>query len=93
MHSKAFISLLETLLAARVVDDRKCEELCSFFYDENGELVITGPDGQPAPVDVPTSTVLSLAAGNGLSVLFGGFGGCGLVPQTVLNLNSGTDRR
>ncbi|CAK9025379.1 unnamed protein product [Durusdinium trenchii] len=87
--SIAFISLLETLLAARVVDDRKCEELCTFFYDENGELVITGPDGKPAPVDVPTSTVLSLAAGNGLSVLFGGFGGCGLVPQTVLNLNSG----
>lgn len=87
--SIAFISLLETLLAARVVDDRKCEELCTFFYDENGELVITGPDGEPASVDVPTSTVLSLAAGNGLSVFFGGFGGCGLVPQTVLNLNSG----
>ncbi|CAJ1380739.1 unnamed protein product [Effrenium voratum] len=86
--SIAFIALLETLLAARVVDDRKCEELCTFFYDESGELVIT-PDGEAAPVDVPTSTVLSLAAGNGLSVLFGGFGGCGLVPQTVLNLNSG----
>ena len=40
-------------------------------------------------MDVPTSTVLSLAAGNGASVLLGGFGGAGLVPQTVLNLNSG----
>ena len=37
--SIAFISLLETLLAARVVDDRKCEELCTFFYDENGDWV------------------------------------------------------
>ena len=27
--SIAFISLIETLLAARVVDDRKCEDLCS----------------------------------------------------------------
>ena len=43
----------------------------------------------PLSVDVPTSTILSLAAGNGASVLLGGFGGAGLVPQTVLNLNSG----
>mmetsp|Transcript_11380 Transcript_11380/g.21503 ORF Transcript_11380/g.21503 Transcript_11380/m.21503 type:complete len:482 (-) Transcript_11380:165-1610(-) len=88
--SIAFISLIETLLAARVVDDRKCEDLCSFFYDENGELVQTSGDpNSPLQVDVPTSTVLSLAVGNGASVLFGGFGGAGLVPQTVLNLNSG----
>ncbi|CAE7346412.1 putative sulfate transporter YbaR [Symbiodinium microadriaticum] len=88
--SIAFISLIETLLAARVVDDRKCEDLCTFFYDENGELVMQGTDPEtPLSVDVPTSTILSLAAGNGASVLLGGFGGAGLVPQTVLNLNSG----
>jgi len=60
------------------------------FYDENGEIINPneGKEGAP-PVDVPTGTILSLAAGNGLSVLVGGFGGCGLVPQTVLNLNSG----
>jgi len=88
--SIAFISLLETLLAAKVVDEKKCEDLCTFFYDENGELVPQKDDkGEVPPVDVPTGTVLSLAAGNGLSVLAGGFGGCGLVPQTVLNLNSG----
>lgn len=87
--SIAFISLLETLLAARLVDDKKCEELCTFFYDENGEL-IEPTDGEGEKLaDVPTETILSLAAGNGLSVLLGGFGGCGLVPQTILNLNSG----
>ena len=42
--SIAFISLIETLLAARVVDDRKCEDLCTppgnvashFFVDSAG---------------------------------------------------------
>merc|ERR1712176_154628 len=87
--SIAFISLLETLLAARLVDDKKCEDLCTFFYDENGDLIQpSGADGEKL-ADVPTETILSLAAGNGLSVLLGGFGGCGLVPQTILNLNSG----
>ena len=60
-----------------------------FFYDENSELVQGGDPEVPLQVDVPTSTVLSLAAGNAGSVLLGGFGGAGLVPQTVLNLNSG----
>merc|ERR1712039_113734 len=88
--SIAFISLLETLLAARFVDEQKCEDLCTFFYDENGEMVPpSGAAGDGSKADVPTETILSLAAGNGLSVLAGGFGGCGLVPQTILGLNSG----
>merc|ERR1712039_499603 len=88
--SIAFISLLETLLAARFVDEQKCEDLCTFFYDEHGEMVPpSGAAGDGSKADVPTETILSLAAGNGLPVLAGGFGGCGLVPQTILNLNSG----
>ena len=80
----AFIALLETLLAARLVDDLKCEDLCAAFYD--GETV----DGFAAPAtDAPTRSALALAAGNAASALSGGFGGCGLIPQTVLNLNSG----
>ena len=82
----AFISILETLLAARVVDDNRCEELCTFFYDENDEIVLEGGQG---PLDVPTSSVLALSLGNAVSAATGGFGGCGLVPQTVLNLQSG----
>ena len=82
----AFISILETLLAARVVDDNRCEELCTFFYDEDGEIVLEGGQG---PLDVPTSSVLALSLGNAVSAVTGGFGGCGLVPQTVLNLQSG----
>ena len=46
------------------------------------------PPGAAAP-DVPTASVFALAVGNGASALLGGFGGCGLIPQTVLNLNSG----
>ncbi len=82
----AFISILETLLAARVVDDNRCEELCTFFYDENDEIVLEGGQG---PLGVPTSSVLALSLGNAVSAATGGFGGCGLVPQTVLNLQSG----
>jgi len=82
----AFISILETLLAARVVDDNRCEELCTFFYDEDGEIVL---EGEGRPLDVPTSSVLALSLGNAVSAATGGFGGCGLVPQTVLNLQSG----
>lgn len=81
----AFIALLETLLAARLVDDLKCEDLCAAFYDDDGTL-----DGFAAPAtDAPTRSALALAAGNAASALSGGFGGCGLIPQTVLNLNSG----
>ena len=82
----AFISILETLLAARVVDDNRCEELCTFFYDEDGEIVLEGEGRQ---LDVPTSSVLALSLGNAVSAATGGFGGGGLVPQTVLNLQSG----
>lgn len=39
--------------------------------------------------DVPTRSVLAMSTGNILSSLLGGFGGCGLIPQTVLNLKSG----
>ena len=98
--SVAFISLLETLLAAKLVDDLKCEELCVFFYDDDdvgvGEETCvdvaagTTPALAAAPLrDVPTDSVVALAVGNGISALLGGFGGCGLIPQTVLNLNSG----
>ena len=101
--SVAFISLLETLLAAKLVDDLKCEELCVFFYDDDdvgvGEetcvdvVAGTTPALAAAPRsevrDVPTDSVVALAVGNGISALLGGFGGCGLIPQTVLNLNSG----
>ena len=83
----AFISILETLLAARVVDDNRCEELCTFFYDEVGDIVLEGDSDKRE--DVPTATVFSLALGNAVSAVIGGFGGCGLVPQTVLNLQSG----
>merc|ERR1711976_772673 len=72
-----------------LVDDKKCQDLCTFFYDENGEIIEPRNAEGEKLADVPTETILSLAAGNGLSVLAGGFGGCGLVPQTILGLNSG----
>lgn len=39
--------------------------------------------------DVASKSVMAMAVGNGLSSMLGGFGGCGLIPQTVLNLKSG----
>ena len=144
----ALISLLETLLAARVVDELKCEELCVFFDDEPRAEPIaptraTGEGGGMAAdeaslggasrllSEVPTTSALALAAANGesallggiadpnpdrdcepdlitdpgssadpiadpepdpnpgASALLGGIGGCGLIPQTVLNVNAG----
>lgn len=49
---------------------------------------MTGED-KTADYDVPTRSVLAMSAGNILSAFIGGFGGCGLIPQTVLNLKSG----
>ena len=86
--SVAFIALLETLLAARLVDDLKCEDLCAVFYDDDDQVDVEGSFPAPAR-DAPTASALALAAGNAASAAPGGFGGCGLIPQTVLNLNSG----
>eukprot|EP00984_Skeletonema_dohrnii_P020244 scaffold9815_cov87-Skeletonema_dohrnii-CCMP3373.AAC.4 len=42
-----------------------------------------------ADYDVPKRSVLAMSTGNLVSAFLGGFGGCGLIPQTVLNLKSG----
>jgi len=39
--------------------------------------------------DDPDRTVVGLGLGNMASALFGGFGGCGLIPNTLLNGSSG----
>ena len=81
--SVAFISLLETLRAAKLVDDLKCEELCVFFYDDDDEAsarsttcrdVVAGTTRArfvAAPRsevrDVATDSVVALAVGNGIS--------------------------
>lgn len=56
----------------------------------SGKVVddMTGEDST-ANYDVPTRSVLAMSAGNIVSSLLGGFGGCGLIPQTVLNIKSG----
>ena len=63
--SIALISVLETLLSARVVED-----------------------ASGTPTD-PDRLLLGAGVGNGLSAALGGFGGCGLIPQTLLNVKSG----
>jgi len=68
-----FITVLETLLAKKLVDEK------------------VGADADAdAGKDV---SVLSQTVSNIVSCLFGGFGGCGLIPQTVLNLSSGGSTR
>jgi SulP family sulfate permease len=69
--SIATISLLETLLAVKVVDD-----------------ALEKKESSDANV-VKNRSCLALAIGKATSALFGGFGGCGLIPQSILNLQSG----
>merc|ERR1711871_261691 len=74
----AAISLLETLLAGKVVDGLKGEH-----------KMATGSTSLTAPLDTPTKSIFGLSAGCAISALMGGFGGCGLIPQSVLNIKSG----
>merc|ERR1712003_474857 len=66
------------------------DPLCSF--NEKGEIECM-PDsketGMMLGMDVPTRSVIGGAVGKFISALVGGFGGCGLVPQTILNVESG----
>jgi len=39
--------------------------------------------------DVPSRSVIATSVGCAISGVLGGFGGCGLIPQTVLNMKSG----
>ena len=84
------IALVETLLAGKVVDDMTGKRYCS--PDEaaqtEDEIELYG-ECIVSDYDVPTRSVLAMSGGNILSALLGGFGGCGLIPQTVLNLKSG----
>lgn len=50
---------------------------------------MTGSKDTKATYDVPKRSVLAMSSGNLLSAFLGGFGGCGLIPQTVLNIKSG----
>lgn len=50
---------------------------------------MTGSSPDDAEYDIPTRSVLAMSAGNTISAFLGGFGGCGLIPQTVLNIKSG----
>lgn len=86
--SIAFISALEMLLASKVADE-------AAIRNRSGGA----PDGASAPADAlarledgvtpPDRSIAAMAGGNALSALLGGFGGCGLIPQTVLNAQSG----
>lgn len=44
--------------------------------------------GSPLPID-PNRLTVGLGVGNIVASLFGGFGGCGLIPNSVLNAKSG----
>lgn len=91
--SISIIALVETLLAAKVVDEMMGIKSCPYpckpeeaTTDEEKELY----EGcTPTTYDVPTASVLGMSLGNAVSAMLGGFGGCGLIPQTVLNVKSG----
>jgi SulP family sulfate permease len=79
--SIAAVSVLETLLAGKVFDD--CQA-----------MVKAGVVVGDCPVDPITTAdndrlLNGLGFGTLFSALFGGFGGSGLIPQTLLNMQSG----
>lgn len=74
------IALVETILAGKVVKDM----IGSSNDDTTPSSSSTDNDD-----DIATRSVLSMSAGNILSASLGGFGGCGLIPQSVLNIKSG----
>lgn len=65
------ISIVETLLAARIVRD-----------------MVRKKGSTPLEVD-PNRLSIGLGVGNAAAALFGGFGGCGLIPNSILNVKSG----
>ena len=73
--SIALISVLETLLAGKVVEDCVASE-CMVFIEQQ-------------PPAKNNQLLGGLAAGNAASALLGGFGGSGLIPQTLLNMQCG----
>ena len=87
------ISLVETLLAGKVVDELTGQKPCPYPFEP--EKAVAEDEKElyegctQTKYDVPTRSVIALSVGNILSSLFGGFGGCGLIPQTVLNIKSG----
>jgi SulP family sulfate permease len=87
--SIVIISLVETLLAGKVVEELKGQQLCPYPYEPENAESDEYEGCIPTSYDVPTRSVIALSAGNILSALFGGMGGCGLIPQTVLNIKSG----
>jgi len=90
--SITIIALVETLLAGKVVDDMTGKKFCTL----DDEATVPTEDEVElydeyilSDYDVPTRSVVAMSAGNLISAFLGGFGGCGLIPQTVLNLKSG----
>eukprot|EP00548_Thalassiothrix_antarctica_P002122 CAMPEP_0194131928 /NCGR_PEP_ID=MMETSP0152-20130528/2541_1 /TAXON_ID=1049557 /ORGANISM="Thalassiothrix antarctica, Strain L6-D1" /LENGTH=533 /DNA_ID=CAMNT_0038826823 /DNA_START=268 /DNA_END=1869 /DNA_ORIENTATION=- len=112
--SIALIGVLETLLAARLVEDaitsdnnnnvssnnNKNKDEALISSDESN--IIDGmeyewiDDGKKSKDDAVVANknknniaCIGLGAGNVLSSTLGGIGGCGLLPQTILNIKSG----
>lgn len=80
--SIAFISSLEMLLASKVADEAAAKLRA-------GEDAGPGAAGAAEGATPPNRSLAAMAGGNALSAALGGFGGCGLIPQTVLNAQSG----
>jgi SulP family sulfate permease len=71
----AIIGILETVLAGKIsCDSYRC---------------LAGNLGDDYEGDDYDRVVIGLGLGNIISALFGGFGGCGLIPNTLLNGSSG----
>jgi SulP family sulfate permease len=72
------ISVVETILAQQVLNNRKREAA-----GKGGGLYAVDED------EDPDRMIVGLGLGNLVSACFGGFGGCGLIPISILNFTGG----
>lgn len=87
------VALLDMGLS--LTDEQVAELVNEADVDRNGEVDLEEFQGLVSSqvtgkkVDVPSRSVIATAVGCAISGLLGGFGGCGVIPQTVLNMKSG----
>ena len=81
----SLVSIIATSLVSRIACEAKPPQ---YLFASNSQFA-----GFTIPVLCPTElrddTVVGLGLGNIITSFFGGFGGCGLIPNTVLNTYNG----
>lgn len=81
----AIISIIATSLVARIACEAKPTQYSIASKAQQSYIVMP----LLCPTELRDDTVVGLGLGNAATSFFGGFGGCGLIPNTVLNTYNG----